>query len=101
VSRIDIMLRLRFKKSNLWCCVMQCSVISPRFDVKMKDLEHWTAYLLPSRQFGYALYLFIILSRITDAQDCGSLNICLQASQVRKLLLTKWIIFVFFSCNLL
>ena len=34
-------------------CVVQCSVISPRFDVKMKDLEHWTAYLLPSRQFGY------------------------------------------------
>ena len=39
---------------NCACCVMQCSVISPRFDVKMKDLEHWTAYLLPSRQFGYA-----------------------------------------------
>ncbi|ESO05524.1 hypothetical protein HELRODRAFT_156827 [Helobdella robusta] len=31
----------------------KCGVISPRFDIKMKDLEHWTAYLMPSRQFGY------------------------------------------------
>jgi len=31
----------------------------------MKDLEHWTAYLLPSRQFGYAMYSFFMLSRIS------------------------------------
>jgi len=28
----------------------------------MKDLEHWTAYLLPSRQFGYALCAVLVLS---------------------------------------
>ncbi|PIO23353.1 hypothetical protein AB205_0185020 [Aquarana catesbeiana] len=31
----------------------QCGVISPRFDVQLKDLEKWQNNLLPSRQFGY------------------------------------------------
>ncbi len=31
----------------------KCGVISPRFDVGVKDIEAWTARLLPSRQFGY------------------------------------------------
>merc|ERR1712048_1273328 len=31
----------------------KCGVISPRFDVKLKDIEKWSSYLLPSRQFGY------------------------------------------------
>ncbi|KAJ8760326.1 hypothetical protein K2173_011879 [Erythroxylum novogranatense] len=31
----------------------KCGVISPRFDVGVKDIEGWTARLLPSRQFGY------------------------------------------------
>ncbi|KAG0500852.1 hypothetical protein HPP92_000924 [Vanilla planifolia] len=31
----------------------KCGVISPRFDVGVKDIEPWTARLLPSRQFGY------------------------------------------------
>eukprot|EP00300_Choanocystis_sp_HF-7_P014177 c18596_g1_i1.p2 GENE.c18596_g1_i1~~c18596_g1_i1.p2 ORF type:complete len:131 (+),score=21.93 c18596_g1_i1:48-440(+) len=30
----------------------KCGVISPRFDVKLQDLEKWEASLLPSRQFG-------------------------------------------------
>jgi len=38
---------------NLTGRINKCSVISPRYDVKNKDLEHWTSYLLPSRQFGY------------------------------------------------
>ncbi|XP_055417125.1 small ribosomal subunit protein uS8 isoform X7 [Bubalus kerabau] len=29
-----------------------CGVISPRFDVQLKDLEKWQNNLLPSRQFG-------------------------------------------------
>uniref|UniRef100_A0A6Q2YWU2 Small ribosomal subunit protein uS8 n=1 Tax=Esox lucius TaxID=8010 RepID=A0A6Q2YWU2_ESOLU len=33
----------------LWCC----GVISPRFDLQLKDLEKWQNNLLPSRQFGY------------------------------------------------
>merc|ERR1712224_249538 len=31
----------------------KCGVISPRFDVKLRDIEGWTERLLPSRQFGY------------------------------------------------
>ncbi|KAF7729162.1 40S ribosomal protein S15a [Apophysomyces ossiformis] len=31
----------------------KCGVISPRFNIKLADLEKWTSNLLPSRQFGY------------------------------------------------
>ncbi|XP_038945779.1 small ribosomal subunit protein uS8-like [Rattus norvegicus] len=31
----------------------KCGVISPRFDVQLKDLEEWQNNLLPSRQFGF------------------------------------------------
>nr|CAB3265753.1 40S ribosomal protein S15Aa [Phallusia mammillata] len=31
----------------------KCGVISPRFDVNIRDMEKWTTNLLPSRQFGY------------------------------------------------
>ncbi|XP_049392433.1 40S ribosomal protein S15a-like [Solanum stenotomum] len=31
----------------------KCGVISPCFDVGVKEIEGWTARLLPSRQFGY------------------------------------------------
>jgi len=31
----------------------KCGVISPRFNIQLKDLETWIANLLPSRQFGY------------------------------------------------
>ncbi|ONM52834.1 40S ribosomal protein S15a-1 [Zea mays] len=31
----------------------KCGVISPRFDVGVKEIEGWTTRLLPSRQFGY------------------------------------------------
>ena len=30
-----------------------CGVISPRFDIRVKDIEKWARNLLPSRQFGY------------------------------------------------
>ena len=30
----------------------KCGVISPRFDVQLKDLEKWQNILLPSHQFG-------------------------------------------------
>ncbi|EYB93732.1 ribosomal protein S8 [Cooperia oncophora] len=33
----------------------KCSVISPRFDIKLKDIEQYTTNLLPSRQFGYLI----------------------------------------------
>ena len=31
------------------------SVISPRFDVQLKDLEKWQNNLLPSHQFGFSV----------------------------------------------
>ncbi|KAI9320225.1 40S ribosomal protein S22-A [Dichotomocladium elegans] len=31
----------------------KCGVISPRFNIKLNDLEKWTSNLLPSRQFGF------------------------------------------------
>lgn len=31
----------------------KCGVISPRFDVGVKDIEGWTARLLPSRQVKF------------------------------------------------
>lgn len=33
--------------------INKCGVISPRFDVGVKDQEKWIANLLPSRQFGH------------------------------------------------
>ncbi|KAK9703430.1 40S ribosomal protein S22 [Basidiobolus ranarum] len=31
----------------------KCGVISPRFNIKLTDVENWINQLLPSRQFGY------------------------------------------------
>ena len=33
--------------------INKCGVISPRFDVKMSEIEKWVVNLLPSRQFGH------------------------------------------------
>ena len=33
--------------------INKCGVISPRFDVQVKDVEKWVNNLLPSRQFGH------------------------------------------------
>eukprot|EP00285_Hemiselmis_virescens_P007627 CAMPEP_0173383272 /NCGR_PEP_ID=MMETSP1356-20130122/5829_1 /TAXON_ID=77927 ORGANISM="Hemiselmis virescens, Strain PCC157" /NCGR_SAMPLE_ID=MMETSP1356 /ASSEMBLY_ACC=CAM_ASM_000847 /LENGTH=130 /DNA_ID=CAMNT_0014338055 /DNA_START=35 /DNA_END=427 /DNA_ORIENTATION=- len=33
--------------------INKCGVISPRFDLKIGQIEQWTNNLLPSRQFGY------------------------------------------------
>ncbi|KAF0037788.1 hypothetical protein F2P81_010662 [Scophthalmus maximus] len=37
---------------NLTGRLNKCGVISPRFDLQLKDLEKWQNNLLPSRQFG-------------------------------------------------
>jgi len=37
---------------NLTGRLNKCGVISPRFDVGIRDIEKWTTNLLPSRQFG-------------------------------------------------
>ena len=38
---------------NLLGRLNKCGVISPRFDVKLDELEKWSTNLLPSRQFGH------------------------------------------------
>ncbi|CAI4231508.1 unnamed protein product [Auanema sp. JU1783] len=40
---------------NLTGRLNKCSVISPRLDIRLKDLEKYTTSLLPSRQFGYLI----------------------------------------------
>ena len=43
---------------NLTGRLNKVGVISPRFDVGIKDIEKWTNNLLPSRQFGYVFLYF-------------------------------------------
>ena len=38
---------------NLIGRINKCGVISPRFDLQLGDIERWTSYVLPSRQFGH------------------------------------------------
>jgi len=33
--------------------INKCGVVSPRFDLALNDVERWTSYVLPSRQFGH------------------------------------------------
>ncbi|KAJ1931132.1 40S ribosomal protein S22-A [Linderina pennispora] len=42
----------------------KCGVISPRFPIKVSDIEQWVADLLPSRQFG-----FIVLTTSAGIMD--------------------------------
>ena len=39
----------------------KCGVISPRFDVGVKEIEPWTARLLPSRQVNSECHLFSVI----------------------------------------
>ncbi|XP_035565734.1 small ribosomal subunit protein uS8-like [Canis lupus baileyi] len=49
---------------NLTGRLNKCGVISPRFDVQLKDLEKWQNNLLPSLQFG-----FIVLTTSAGIMD--------------------------------
>ncbi|XP_057648977.1 40S ribosomal protein S15a-like [Chionomys nivalis] len=49
---------------NLTGRLNKCGVISPRFDVHLKDLEKWQKNLLPSRQSG-----FIVLTTSAGIMD--------------------------------
>ncbi|EMR11001.1 40S ribosomal protein S15a-4 [Pneumocystis murina B123] len=42
----------------------KCGVISPRFNVRLSDIENWITRLLPSRQFG-----FIVLTTSAGIMD--------------------------------
>ena len=57
--------------------INKCGVISPRFNVKQKDIENWINNLLPSRQFGYIVVriLFFIAFHncaLINATVCNS-----------------------------
>lgn len=39
----------------------KCGVISPRFDVGVKEIEGWTARLLPSRQVSLRNFISVVL----------------------------------------
>eukprot|EP00924_Labyrinthula_sp_SR-Ha-C_P011615 snap_masked-scaffold_17-processed-gene-3.11-mRNA-1 protein AED:0.42 eAED:0.43 QI:0/-1/0/1/-1/1/1/0/130 len=36
--------------------INKCGVISPRFDVRVGEMEKWVGNLLPSRQFGHIVF---------------------------------------------
>lgn len=48
----------------------KCGVISPRFDVGVKEIEGWTARLLPSRQVSQALAVSFLLGK----KHCSGLS---------------------------
>merc|ERR1712000_515199 len=48
--------------------INKCGVISPRFDVSIKDMEKWQNNLLPSRQFGHVV--FTTSSGIISHEEC-------------------------------
>ncbi|GAA6005638.1 uS8 family ribosomal protein [Rhodotorula paludigena] len=35
--------------------INKCGVISPRFNIRLPDIEKWVALLLPARSFGYII----------------------------------------------
>ena len=37
------------------CSLNKTGVISPRYNVQLRDLEKWVVKLLPSRQFGHVV----------------------------------------------
>ena len=44
--------------------LLQCGVISPRYDIALGDIEGWASNLLPSRQFG-----FLVLTTSSGIMD--------------------------------
>lgn len=44
---------------NLTGRLNKCGVISPRFDVPITHIEKWTNNLLPSRQFGQVILIYV------------------------------------------
>lgn len=47
----------------------KCGVISPRFDVGVKEIEGWTAKLLPSRQVRNKTILFVFMFLVLSSRD--------------------------------
>ena len=59
--------RARKTAVNLTGRLNKCGVISPIFDVQLKDLEKWQNNLLPSSHFGFII--LITLAGIKDHKE--------------------------------
>lgn len=57
---------------NLIGRLNKCGVISPRFDVKVVEIEKWVTNLLPSRQFG--VLVLTTSNGIISHQACRKTN---------------------------
>uniref|UniRef100_A0A8C9LHR4 Small ribosomal subunit protein uS8 n=1 Tax=Piliocolobus tephrosceles TaxID=591936 RepID=A0A8C9LHR4_9PRIM len=60
----SLMITARKTAVNLTGRLNKCRVISPRFDVQLRDLQKWQNNLLPSCQFG-----FIVLTTSAGIMD--------------------------------
>ncbi|KCV72650.1 40S ribosomal protein S15a [Fonticula alba] len=58
---------------NLLGRINKCGAISPRYDIKLNEIERWVSYLLPARQFGF----FVITSSagIMDHEEARRKNV--------------------------
>ncbi|GAO50112.1 hypothetical protein G7K_4247-t1 [Saitoella complicata NRRL Y-17804] len=69
----------------------KCGVISPRFNVRLTDMEKWVSQLLPSRQFGYMILTTSagimdhegMLLSSSEKQRTDANNLCRGSSQAR------------------
>ncbi len=41
--------------TETWDSLNKTGVISPRYNIRLADLEKWVVRLLPARQFGYVV----------------------------------------------
>ncbi|RID58532.1 hypothetical protein BRARA_F01825 [Brassica rapa] len=83
----------------------KCGVISPRFDVGVKEIEGWTARLLPSRQFGYIV--LTTSAGIMDHEEARRKNVggkvlgfFLLMQQLRDLLFNRVVFHCFFYSSI-
>ena len=53
--------------------VNKCGVVSPRFDIQLKDLDKWCNSILPSRHFGHIILTTSV--GILDHNDARARNV--------------------------
>ena len=68
-----------------------CGVISPRFDIRVNEIEKWASNLLPSRQFGYVC---VYMCAYIHMHVCKHNSVC-------SLILICTCVCTFFQCIIL
>ena len=53
--------------------INKCAVVSPRFDIQLKDIDKWTNSILPSRHFGHIILTTSV--GIMDHNDARERNV--------------------------